>query len=582
MSAVKKRSVQKKPSLGELLVQKEVISKKDLVEVQGLEKAHREQMLSVLLDGGYVTETELMNFLSEQYNCQIINLEEFEISKDLTKVISKKICERYTVIPLSKIGNTLIVVCANPADKFAKEQLMAFTGCKIEFVLAPARMIREAIDTHYEDSEFNIQKLFSEIEVSTLKLQEKYEESEDVSVTKINKKDKEPVIRCVNRIITSAVSKKASDIHIESYEKKCRIRFRVDGKLHEVFHPPKTVSPFIVSRIKVICKMDIGEKRKPQDARLKISLDGGKEINFRVSSAPTVGGEKLVMRLLDNLFVTENFKDLGMNEEEVQYFSKALSLPQGLILITGPTGSGKTTTIYSGLSVLNTTYRNISTAEDPVEYKIEGLNQVQMHPKIGLNFATTLRTFLRQDPDVILVGEIRDQETAEIAFKASATGHLVVSTLHTNDTTSTVTRLLDMGIPDYSIAENTSLVIGQRLLRKICTKCVTKDSVSDESLRSLGVPEKLIKQAAQHLKKGKGCRNCLNSGYKGRIAVYEMLTITDKIKEGIFKRLSPSDLKQKAIHAGELKTIRRRGIEKMLEGMTSFEEVFYSTKGDFT
>lgn len=580
MSAARKISSKKEKSLGDLLVQENIISKNELISIQNLKNENREQMLTLLLKGGYVSESELMNFLSEQYGCQIIQLEDFEISKELTKIVSKKTCERYTVVPVSKIADTLVVACANPADKIAKEQLMFFTGCRIEFVLSSMSVIKKTIESVYEESTFDIYKLFSEIEFSTSKLREDYSEEDHLGIIKIDKRDKEPIIRCVNRIITSAVSKKASDIHIESYEKKCRIRFRVDGKLHEIFYPPKTVAPFIVSRIKVISKMDIGEKRKPQDARLKVSLDGGKEISFRVSSVPTVGGEKLVLRILDNLFVSDNFADLGMDDHEISLFKRALGLPQGLILITGPTGSGKTTTIYSGLSVLNTSFRNISTAEDPVEYKIEGLNQVQMHSKIGLDFAMTLRTFLRQDPDVILVGEIRDRETAEVAFKASATGHLVVSTLHTNDTTSTITRLLDMGIPDYSIAENTSLIIGQRLLRKICSHCLAKDDVSVSSMKMIGIPKHLIKEAKDRLKCGKGCRKCLNSGYKGRSAVYEMLTITDKIREGVFKKLSPSELKKQAIQDGELKTIRRSGIEKMLEGITSFEEVFYGTKGD--
>ena len=579
MSSVSKIRKKRKP-IGEVLVQNNLVTKNELIEVQNLAKEKREQMLSTLVEGGYISEAELLNFLSDQYGCQVVQLEDFNISKELIKLIPKKLCDKYTVIPVSRIGNTLVIACQNPADVFAKEQLISFTGCKVEFVLSTADKIKEAIELHYEEGEFDVHKLFSEIEIETSKFESVSDGSGLTDIITIKKREKDPTVRCVNKIITSAISRKASDIHIESYEKKCRVRFRIDGKLHEIFFPPKTIAPYIVSRMKVMSKMDIGEKRKPQDSRLKVRTENNKEINFRVSSVPTVGGEKLVLRLLDNLFVSSDCSKLGMNEEETEMFKKALHLPQGMILITGPTGSGKTTTIYSGLHILNTTDRNISTAEDPVEYKIEGLNQVQVHPKIDLNFASLLRTFLRQDPDVILVGEIRDTETAEIAFKASATGHLVVSTLHTNDTTSTVTRLLDLGVPDYSIAENTSLVIGQRLLRKVCPNCVTHDVVTESSLKNLGVPAKLIKEAKQHLKKGKGCRQCLNSGYKGRVAVYEMLKITDRVKEGIFRKLTPTDLKNQLIESGELKTIRVSGIEKMIKGITSFEEVFYGTKED--
>ena len=583
MAQIVRKKPKKKQSLGELLVQNNLISRGELMEVQNLEKESREQMLSILLENGYVSEVELMSFLSQQYGCQVIQLEDFNISKGLIKIVPKKVCERYQVIPVSQIGNTLVVACSNPSDKFAKEQLLFTTGYKIEFVLASSSAIKEAIRLHYEESEFDIHKLFSEIEASTAQYRNKDDEEEGPGSTpafKLNRNDKEPIIRCVNRIITSATHKRASDIHIESYEKRCRIRFRIDGKLHEIFHPPKTVSPFIISRIKVMSKMDIGEKRKPQDGRLKVVLDGGQEINFRVNTAPTVSGEKIVLRILDDVAVSVDLKNLGMNKQEMGLFQEALKLPQGLILITGPTGSGKTTTIYSGLTILNTSFRNISTAEDPVEYKIEGLNQVQMHPSIGLDFSTTLRAFLRQDPDVMLVGEIRDLETAQIAFKAAATGHLVVSTVHTNDTPSTITRLLDMGIPDYSIAENTSLIIGQRLLRRICAKCSAPDQATEDSLKTLGVPDELLASAKKNLKKGQGCRSCSNIGYKGRIAVYEMLSVTDKVKEGVFQKLSPTRLKNSLIKAGELKTMRKSGIDKMIEGIVSFEEVFYGTKGD--
>ena len=385
----------------------------------------------------------------------------------------------------------------------------------------------------------------------------------------------------MNRIINCAIRRGSSDIHIESYEKKCRIRYRIDGQLREIFHPPKNIIPYIISRFKVMSKLDISEKRKPQDGRLKVSLDGGKEIDFRVSVAPTVGGEKIVLRVLDSSGLLVDVKSLGMTDSEKNLFSEALKSPQGMILVCGPTGSGKTTTIYSGLKLLNTEDLNISTAEDPVEYKIEGLNQVHILPKIGLTFTSALRSFLRQDPDVMFVGEIRDLDAAETAFKAASTGHLVVSTIHTNDTPSVITRLMDMGVPDYSIADNVTLVVGQRLIRKICTRCKTSDRVSRSSLEILGLTKKQIEMAAEKIKKGKGCRSCDGIGYKGRIAVFEMLKITDNIRNSIFDKVPSVELKKHAIKSGELRTVRQNGISKLMEGVTSYEEVLYGTMGDY-
>ena len=587
MSQAARKKVQQnnRPSMGELLVQKKIMSKQQLVELQKKTGDNDRKFLSVLTEMGFLSETEVVSFLSEQYGYQSIDIENFDISEDVLKLVPKKFCEKYTVIPISRLGDTLVVAVADPVDSILKEQLLFTTKCKIEFVLSTATAIQNTINSFYAQKEEEIHKLFAEIEESSMKFQKRLntendDDEEEAAVIHLNADDSEPVVRFVNHVIISARNKRASDIHIESYEKKCRVRFRIDGKLHEMFHPPKTISPYIISRMKVMSNLDIGERRKPQDGRVKVKMQQGKELDFRVSIAPTVGGEKIVMRVLDDSAISIGFQDLGMDKTEITTFQEALNQPQGLILITGPTGSGKTTTIYSGLNILNTPERNISTAEDPVEYKIEGLNQVQMHTKIGLTFASALRAFLRQDPDVILVGEIRDYETAEIAFKASSTGHLVVSTLHTNDTPSTVTRLLDIGIPDYSIAENISLIVGQRLLRRICQRCAVLDNVSKDSLKKLELSDSQIEKAHGKIKRGKGCRICANIGYKGRVAVYEMLKITDSIKKGIFEKMAPLDLKKHAIKSGELKTLRQSGIDKMIQGVTTFEEVLYSTVGD--
>ncbi len=583
----RKQSQHKTASMGELLVQKKIMSKQQLVELQQKTGDNDRKFLSVLTDMGYLSETEVVSFLSEQYGYQSIDIENFDISENVLKLVPQKFCEKYTVIPISRLGDTLVVAVADPVDSILKEQLLFTTKCKIEFVLSTSTAIRNAINAFYAQKEEGIHKLFAEIEESSMKFQKRLnaeadtEDEEEAAIIHLDANDSEPVVRFVNHVIISAQNKRASDIHIESYEKKCRVRFRIDGKLHEMFHPPKTISPYIISRMKVMSNLDIGERRKPQDGRLKVKMQQGKELDFRVSIAPTVSGEKIVMRVLDDSAISVGFHDLGMTKIEASTFQEALNQPQGLILITGPTGSGKTTTIYSGLNLLNIPERNISTAEDPVEYKIEGLNQVQMHAKIGLTFASALRAFLRQDPDVILVGEIRDYETAEIAFKAASTGHLVVSTIHTNDTPSTVTRLLDIGIPDYSIAENISLIVGQRLLRRICSRCIMLDNVSKDSLKQLGFSDSQMEKAQGKIKKGKGCRVCSNIGYKGRVAVYEMLKITDNIKKGIFDKMVPLDLKKHAIKSGELKTLRRSGIEKMIQGVTTFEEVLYGTVGDF-
>ena len=583
MSAAKKQK-----NIGELLVQKNIIPKAQLLEIEKSGYGKNKNVLSILMESGHVSEVEMMKFLSEQYSYQVVELDSFDIPKEITKLIPQKLCEKFDVIPISRLGDVLVLAVSNPMNvQVIKDQLLFTTGCKAEFVLSTSSAIRGAISRCYEDMEEDIHKLYSDIEASASRFQKNISEDdskdddENVGVIYLDTKANEPAIQFVNRMIASAHNKGASDIHIETYAKSFRIRFRIDGKLHEIFQPQKNISNYIITRLKIMSKLDIGERRKPQDGRMKVKFRNGKEISFRVSTTPTIAGEKIVMRILDDTAVSYGLGELGMSERESSLFVKNLNRPQGMVLITGPTGSGKTTTIYTGLKILNTVDRNVSTAEDPIEYNIEGLNQVQMNAKIGLDFSSTLRAFLRQDPDVILIGEIRDHETAEIAFKAAATGHLVVSTLHTNDTPSSVTRLLDIGIPDYSISENVSLVIGQRLLRRLCPKCqVTDTQVSAESLKVLEVKEEDVKKCIGKTKRGKGCRYCSNIGYKGRIAIYEMLQITDTVKRGIFNKESAMDLKKSAMKSGELITLRQSGIQKMIEGVTSFEEVMYGTQGD--
>lgn len=582
-----KRQSNSNQEIKDLLVQNSIVSRKQLYELQKKLKGETfEEMVSYLIDQGDLTETELLSFLSEQYGCQVIEIENFTIPDELTNLIPHKFCLKHKVIPVSRVGEAIIVACTNPTDLMVKEQLMFFTNHKIEYVLASKEDIESAIELKYEQVDDMMHLIYSEIESSKDKLvygtknQNKEEEEEDrYAVIKINKNDPEPIIRCVNQIITTGLQKGCSDIHIESYEKTCRIRYRVDGKLQELFNPPKSISSFIISRFKVMSQLDIGEKRKPQDGRIKVIFKN-KEIDFRVSVAPTVSGEKIVLRILDKKGLNVDIKNLGMTIREENIFLETLKSPQGMVIVCGPTGSGKTTTIYSGLKILNTENRNISTAEEPVEYKIEGLNQVQVFPRIGLTFASALKSFLRQDPDVIFVGEIRDMEEAGTAFKAASTGHLVLSTIHTNDTPSVITRLLDIGIPNYSIADSISLIVGQRLLRKVCQRCVVEDKILTKDLKILGLTDEQIELSKRKLKKGVGCRACFNTGYKGRVAVFEMLRITDNLKTEIFKNSSALDLKKKAIASGDLVTVRQNGIQKLLEGLTTFEEVMYGTIGD--
>ena len=534
------------------------------------------EMMDALLEKGYVDEMEIVEFFSKEFDIEAIeNLGQYKIHKELLELIPRKICERHTLVPLTKIDKTLVVVFSDPSNVHIIDNLSLLTGCKIQSVVARKSDIKEALSKCYSNQK-ELDSLFYDMDIENFG----FEDEKAINLDK-EEVNSAPVISFVNLIFSDAIRLKSSDIHVENYEKSFRIRYRVDGTLYEKHTLPKDMAPAVVSRIKVMSDMDISEKRRPQDARLKIRLDN-KELNMRVNSTPTVNGEKIVLRILDDSSLKVDMSLLGFEQFQLDMFEEALKQPQGLILMTGPTGSGKTTTIYSGLMQLNTADRNISTAEDPVEFRIHGINQVQMNPKVGLNFSEALRSFLRQDPDVILVGEIRDIETAEIAFKASSTGHLVLSTLHTNDTASTVTRLLSMGVPAYSVADNTSIIISQRLLRLLCPKC--KKPVTERDILNLvdiGISKEEIPSfdIKTIYNKGDGCSFCNNLGYKGRVAVYEMMKITPKIKDGIFNNLSPIDLKKIAMEDG-MCTLRHSALVKLKEGVVNVEEVIRTTVFD--
>ena len=556
----------------------------DSLQEQGKHVNHAE-VFNTFLKKGYVSENELAAAFAEKYNIEHINnLRDYKISQEVINLIPFKLCQRYSLIPLARMDKTLVVVFSDPSDIHIRDNIAVITNCRIQPVVASQSDIRSALNKYYDNqSEWN--NLFYKVDKSTdieddSLNTENIVDLEAALVGDKSKQEEMAVIQLVNLIFSEAVRLKSSDIHIEVYEKVFRIRYRVDGVLHEKHNLPKSTAAAIISRIKVISHMDISERRRPQDARLKVKL-GTQELNVRVSCAPTINGEKIVMRLLDDSALQVDISALGMDEEHRQMFLEALHRPQGLILMTGPTGSGKTTTIYSGLINLNTPNVNISTVEDPVEFRIHGINQVQVNPKVQLDFSSALRSFLRQDPDVILVGEIRDIETSDVVFKAAATGHLVLSTLHTNDTASTVSRLLNMGVPSYTLADNISLIVSQRLLRKICSRCsVLVEDIPDSLLVDIGVPEREVSDYNRKIyKKGEGCSHCNEMGYIGRIAVYEMMKITPSIKTAIFNNASAKEIKQSAIGDG-MRTLRQSALQTLKIGLTSIEEVVRMTVPD--
>jgi type IV pilus assembly protein PilB len=481
------------------------------------------------------------------------------------------------VIPVNRAGSSLIVAMSDPSNIYAIDDLKFLTGYNIEVVVASEVAIEEAVTRYYEKavSYDEVMEGFDEKEI------EFGADEEALNILDLEKASSEaPVIRLVNAILINAIKKGASDIHVEPYEKNFRVRYRVDGVLYEEMQPPLKLRNAITSRLKIMSNLDIAERRLPQDGRIKLKLGKGREMDFRVSVLPTLFGEKVVLRLLDKSNLQLDMTKLGFEEKPLGDFTHAIHMPYGMVLVTGPTGSGKTTTLYSALSELNKSTENISTAEDPVEYNLHGINQVQMHDEIGLNFATALRAFLRQDPDIIMVGEIRDFETAEIAVKAALTGHLVLSTLHTNDAPSTVNRLLNMGVEPFLVTASTNLILAQRLARKVCSECRVPVEVTkqvQQALVDLGCKPDDARNAK--LYKGEGCRACSNTGYKGRIALYEVMPFGEQLKELVLQGASTAELKAEAIRIG-MKSLRQSGLSKILEGVTAIEEVARVTAAD--
>jgi type IV pilus assembly protein PilB len=564
--------------LGELLVREKLISLAQLRAAQEEQQRSGQNLGYTLAKLGYISDTEITNFLSQQYRVPTVNLEEYEIDAEILKLVSKEQCEKHRVVPVSRAGSSLIVAMADPTNLNAIDDLKFLTGYNIEPVIASETAIVQAVEKYYNagPSYEEVMAGFEEGEIEVTG-----EADADVNLLELEKTAEDaPVVRLCNMILLNAIKKGASDIHIEPYEKKLRVRYRIDGVLQEEMTPPLKLKAAISSRIKIMSSLDIAERRLPQDGRIKLKLGKGREMDYRVSILPTLWGEKIVMRLLDKGNLQLDMSKLGFDPKPLEDFLWAIHQPWGMTLVTGPTGSGKTTTLYSALSDLNKPGHNISTAEDPVEYNLHGINQVQMQDSIGLNFAMALRAFLRQDPDILMVGEIRDFETAEIAVKAALTGHMVLSTLHTNDAPATISRLLNMGVEPFLITASVNLVLAQRLARKICADCkAPAPKAEPDVLKTMGFTPQQIAEAPSKMMKGTGCRTCNNTGYKGRVALYEVMRFNDALKDMVLQGGSTAELKAAAIKGGML-TLRMSGITKVLAGVTTPEEVGRVTMAD--
>jgi type IV pilus assembly protein PilB len=566
--------------LGDLLVKEKVITPEQLEQATKLQKEAHLRLASALVKLGFLSDEDVTNFLSRQYGVPAINLSYFEIDPAVVKLIPYETAKRYQILPLSRVGASLTIAMVDPTNVFAMDDIKFMTGFNIEPVVASESSIIEGIDKAYgtskEEELEQVMQSMNEIGDGTdIEVQAEEQEMELAELERAA--DEAPIVKLVNLVLTDAVKRGASDIHMEPYEKEFRVRFRIDGVLQSIMNPPLKLKDAITSRLKIMAKLDISEKRLPQDGRIMLKMQIGgkkKQLDFRVSTLPTLWGEKIVLRLLDKENLRLDMTKLGFEAESLVKFEKAILKPYGMVLVTGPTGSGKTNTLYSSISRLNTPDTNIMTAEDPVEFQLGGVNQVQMKEQIGLNFAAALRAFLRQDPNIILVGEIRDFETAEIAIKAALTGHLVLSTLHTNGAPETITRLMNMGIEPFLVATSVHLICAQRLVRRICKDCAEPVEVPQQTLIEEGYSPEESKTV--QIMKGKGCATCNKTGYKGRTGLYEVMEVDDEIRELVLVGASAVELKKKAIERGMI-TLRRSGLIKVAGGFTTLEEVARET-----
>jgi len=563
--------------LGEILIKENLITSEQLRQALDHQKANGGRLGTCLMKLGFVSDDEITGVLSRQYGVPSINLKYYEVDAAVIKLIPQDTAIRYQIVPLSRVGSTLTIAMTDPTNVFAMDDIKFMTGFNVEPVVAS---ISEAISKFYGESqsEEELNRVIKDLTGEDNADLELAAEVQETNLAELERAAEEaPIIKLVNLILTDAVKRGASDIHIEPYEKEIRVRFRVDGILQAVMSPPMKLRDAIISRVKIMAKLDISEKRLPQDGRIMIKYrkDGKiKDLDFRISTIPTLYGEKIVMRLLDKENLRLDMTKLGFEPESLAKFERAILRPYGMVLVTGPTGSGKTNTLYSSIARLNTAETNIMTAEDPVEFQLMGVNQVQMKDQIGLNFAAALRAFLRQDPNIILVGEIRDFETAEIAVKAALTGHLVLSTLHTNDAPSTISRLMNMGIEPFLVATSVNLICAQRLVRKICQNCREPLDVPEQALLDAGFTPEEAKTTKISI--GKGCGTCNKTGYKGRVGLYEVMEINDELRELILVGASALELKKKALDQGMI-MLRRSGLTKVAAGLTTIEEVVRET-----
>ncbi len=582
--------------IGEVLLKEKRITPEQLQEALNYQRQNGGKLGFNLIKLGYVKDDEIIALLSKQYGVPSIALGQFDVDATVVKLVPAETAQKYQIIPLSRSGATLTIAMTDPTNVFAMDDIKFMTGYNVEPVVASETAVIEAITKYYGKAASGngangngASSAPSALEMASKALDEMpalgdtddvevLEEFEEISAEALAKQGEEaPVIKLVNVILMSAIQKGASDIHIEPYEKELRVRYRIDGILYNIMQPPMKFRDAITSRIKIMSKLDIAEKRLPQDGRIKIRFqDDGemRDIDFRVSCLPTLFGEKIVMRLLDKTKLMLDMTKLGFEQESLTRFETAISKPWGMVLVTGPTGSGKTNTLYSSIARINTVETNIMTAEDPVEFNLMGVNQVQVRENIGLNFAAALRSFLRQDPNIILVGEVRDFETAEIAVKAALTGHLVLSTLHTNDAPSTINRLMNMGIEPFLVASSLNLVCAQRLVRRICKNCTEPDPTPPPALMQAGFSAEDAKKVIPN--RGKGCEKCNNTGYKGRVGLYEVMEITEEIRELVLVGASSLELRRKAVEEGMI-TLRNSGLRKVKEGVTTLEEIVRET-----
>ncbi len=565
--------------LGELLTKASLITQDQLKEALKLQKETGGKLGETLIKLGFVSEEDINECLYQQFGVPSINLAHFEIDSSVIKLVPADVARKYNILPVNKTGATITIAMADPTNVFAMDDIKFMTGYNVEPVVASELGIKAAIDNYYgTTSSLELKKVMEDLQTQENADLEVLEDEEEIDVAALTEGAEEaPVVKLVNLILTDAIKRGASDIHIEPYEKEFRVRFRIDGLLYEIMNPPLKLRDSMTSRMKILAKLDISEKRLPQDGRIKLKMrlnDKNKELDFRVSVLPTLFGEKIVMRLLDKDNLRLDMTKLGFEAESLVKFEEAIFKPWGMVLVTGPTGSGKTNTLYSALAKVNSPEVNIMTAEDPVEFNLPGINQVQMKESIGLNFAATLRSFLRQDPNIILVGEIRDFETAEIAIKAALTGHLVLSTLHTNDAPSTINRLMNMGIEPFLVATSVQLIAAQRLVRRICANCKEEVEVTPQALLNLGYKKDELGTFV--IFKGRGCDKCNNTGYKGRVGLVEVMEIDDSIRDLILSGGTAMDIKRNAAERGMI-SLRRSGLIKIKEGITTIEEVVRET-----